>query len=181
MTGKNDLIKFLLYRIEALKNNPESLQELSKFVTQDVNEYISFTATGVCEELNRASDLQLHLESANIGLPQDFLDYILKELLNNACRYSTKGTAIKLTGQKRVNGYQLTIQDQGIGFSEGTTLEDIAPYIRLNEEKSKSDGLGLGLYNVKTLAAMFDAKITLVSEPGLGSNITILFRPVDVE
>ena len=174
---RKDVNKVLFfYRVEALKNNQESLAELTQFITPDADQLITYMTQDIGEEFNRNNDFQLHLEGVSLNLPQDFLDYIIKELLSNACRYSTKGTPIKITGQKRIDGYQITIQDQGIGFSDGKTLEHIAPYIRLNQEKCKSDGLGLGLYNVKTLAELFNAKLSLVSEPGLGSSISISFR-----
>ena len=174
---RKDINKVLyFYRIEALKNQPDSLRELMNQVTPGVESFISAIAADSAEAVNRQSDLSLHIDDSDIHLPQEFLEFIVKELLSNACHYSTKGSSIKVSGHTFGNGYRLTIQDQGIGFGQGKKLSDIAPYIRLSQQQEKNDGLGLGLYNVKTIVDLFGGQIELNSEPGHGTAISITFR-----
>ena len=163
------------YRIEALKNNSESLAELSEQITNNVKDIISVEALNEVEKSGRKNDLTLHIEDADLQIPQEFLEHIFKELLSNACQFSTKGSGIKVTGRKLEKGYKFTIQDNGIGFNQEKGLDDIGPFTRLSQQQGKSDGLGLGLYNAKTLVELFGGQIELDSEPGYGTSIGITF------
>lgn len=177
---RKDINKMLFfYRIEALKSNPESVKELKAMEALEADRLILSAASAITAEFNRKGDLYTHLEPSSVQFPQEFLEFIINELLGNACRYSTRGSSLKLTGQKQMGTYKITIQDQGIGFVKGKSLEDIAPYIRLDQDQSRNSGLGLGLYNVKTLVSLFDGSISLSSEAGVGTAISVILKVVD--
>ena len=176
---RKDLNKVLyFYRIEALKSNVDSLQSLKEQTTFEARSIISTVVTDSVEDARRKSDLALDIEEASLKIPKEFLEYALKELVSNACHFSTKGSSIKVTGREFGKTYRLTIQDNGIGFGHGQSLNDIAPYIRLSGQQRKSDGLGLGLYNVKTIIELFNGQIDLDSELGIGTTITIVLSHI---
>lgn len=178
---RKDINKVLFfYRLEALKYDLDSLNDLRGIESQEADRLMLTAASKLTAELKRKGDLYTHLDSASIQLPQEFLEFIIDELLSNACRYSAKGTPLKLVGEKQMDTYRITVQDQGIGFASGKSLDDITPYRKLDPSQHRQDGLGLGLYNVKALVALFDGDITISSEKETGTAVSVVLKVAQV-
>ncbi|MCG5241715.1 MHYT domain-containing protein [Azospirillum doebereinerae] len=97
------------------------------------------------------------------------VERILRNLIENAIRYSEKGTI--LLGCRRRNGsVRLAVYDQGIGIPADKTQDIFQEFTQLaNPERDRRKGLGLGLAIVKRLAGLLGHAVTLRSEPGRGS------------
>ncbi|MGF7173640.1 hybrid sensor histidine kinase/response regulator [Azospirillum doebereinerae] len=97
------------------------------------------------------------------------VERILRNLIENAIRYSEKGTI--LLGCRRRNGsVRLAVYDQGIGIPADKTQDIFQEFTQLaNPERDRRKGLGLGLAIVKRLAGLLGHTVTLRSEPGRGS------------
>lgn len=172
---RKEIIKILFfYRIEALKNNEGELSELKELITENASEQIEKISKEVASEFKRDSDLFVHLDESSIQFPEEFLDFSIKELVENAFKYSAKNCPVKISGTNEGNQYKVTIQDKGIGFANDN-LEDIQPYEKLSGGTT-NDGLGLGLYDVTNLVKLFDGQIELVSEEGIGTSLTLSFK-----
>ncbi|MHA7102892.1 hybrid sensor histidine kinase/response regulator [Roseivirga pacifica] len=169
------IVKILyFYRIEALKNHSEDLNTLKQMTTEDLHETIRAIGEQIAEENGRTSDLQLHLEETHVQFPQEFIEFAIKELVSNAFKYSSRNCPVKISGLSREHEYDIMVIDQGIGFSD-TNLEEIEPFIN-PEQTSGKDGIGIGLYTLKTLADLFDVELSLVSEEGVGSSFTMVLK-----
>ena len=162
------------YRIEALKNHKEDLEVLKQIKTENIQDTIRSISESLANEAGRTSDLQLHLEEADIWFPQEFIEFAIKEMVSNALKYSSRNCSIKVSGLNRADSYDLMVIDKGIGLSN-TNLEEVQPFINPNESTG-GESIGIGLYSLKTLAELFKTELTVESEKGVGSSFKMVLK-----
>jgi len=117
-------------------------------------------------------------------IPDDLLvlsdDNILKmsirNLLNNAIKFSNPNTSIRLEGLQVKDNPLLRIVDQGIGIPKEklSILFDINPS-KMSKGTQGETGTGLGLWLCKELLAKVDAQISATSKAGQDTVFTIEF------
>ena len=69
----------------------------------------------------------------------------------------------------------LVIKDQGIGIASEDLKLLFQPFGRLSRTKSGVKGTGLGLFTVKKIVGAHNGRVKVMSEPGAGTTIEILF------
>jgi len=128
-----------------------------------------------------AQNKDIHLSIESQGHPLAFADRnmvsaIIRNLLNNAIKFTNKGGEVHLNIQSLDNKIELSMTDTGIGMSE----ENLKKLFSLDEgfrSKGTADetGTGLGLILCKKFAAMNHGSIRAESAPGKGSRFTVSF------
>lgn len=102
------------------------------------------------------------------------LEQVLHNLLDNARHYSDAGSTVTLTAAAQHGRIAFVVSDTGIGIAKH---EHNAIFERLYRvEKSRSrrfGGMGIGLAVVKEIVEAHDGEITVHSELGKGTTITI--------
>ena len=68
---------------------------------------------------NREEDLCLELVDRRAALPQASLAKMMEEVVNNAFKYSERGTPVTVAVQQGGDELQITVRDQGRGMSRG--------------------------------------------------------------
>lgn len=115
-----------------------------------------------------ADDLSLFTDS-------DALQTILRNVVNNAIKFSKPNTEVTLSVEEDVSGMVVfSVQDQGIGMSQETVAQLFKvgkKHIKEGTSGEKSSGLGLVL--VKDLIEALQGKISIQSEEGKGTLIKI--------
>ena len=104
------------------------------------------------------------------------LVHVMINLLVNACKYSPQKPDITATIKRAEKGTRVEIQDKGMGIAQGEKKKIFEKYYRIpsgNQHNTK--GFGIGLYYVKEILKAHHASINVESEPGKGSNFSILF------
>ena len=108
------------------------------------------------------------------NLNRDLLFQLIYNLVNNAIRYNKEGGEISITDHlDQGKSYLLLIEDTGIGIP-AKDLDTIFDRFKKNMS-SESEGYGLGLSIVKSIAQYHDMKIEVRSEYGKGSVFKIIF------
>jgi len=107
------------------------------------------------------------------------LDTILRNLINNAIKYSGEdkflGVYLKLENQQVI----LQIQDHGIGIPEESLAHIFEKFYRCEDTlTAKTKGYGLGLSIVKNLVELNNGTITVSSQENEGTTFTISFVPI---
>ncbi len=99
----------------------------------------------------------------------EMLERILRNLVSNALRYTTRGKI--LVGCRRVGGaLQLHVYDTGIGIAQADQQAIFEEFYQVgNRERDRAQGLGLGLAIVRRLARLLDAPLTMRSTPARGT------------
>ena len=105
---------------------------------------------------------------------------LVYNLVENAIKYSGEGKYVFIKAEKREDGRACVIvRDEGIGIAEEDLERIFERFYRADKSRSRdAGGTGLGLAIVKHIATLFDAEISVESEPGSGTVFTIIF-PVD--
>ena len=106
---------------------------------------------------------------------------VLTNLLNNACKYTDKGSVVlNVSCVEKSDGY-ITIRYEIKDTGRGIKKEDIGRlydmFERLDERNNRGiEGTGLGINIVKHLLTMMDTKLEVESEYGVGSSFSFNLR-----
>jgi PAS domain S-box-containing protein len=106
------------------------------------------------------------------GLPEVEIDQIrlrqiLRNLVNNAAKYSPPHTEIIVSVQRDGGDIVVGVSDKGKGISPEEQERLFQPFQRLGE--ARSEGLGLGLLVCRRLVEAHGGRVWVESEPGRGS------------
>jgi two-component system sensor histidine kinase SenX3 len=139
--------------------------------------------TVVSEAVDRS---QLPAESKNIELvvgghadamvygDQDLLVTALRNLIDNAIRYSPENTRVGIGIRSKGGLVAVSVTDQGEGLSPEDQERVFERFYRVDAARSRhTGGTGLGLSIVKHVVANHGGEVTLWSQPGQGSTFTI--------
>jgi two-component system phosphate regulon sensor histidine kinase PhoR len=102
------------------------------------------------------------------------LDGVINNLIDNAIKYSKEHVTIALRGRHTAGGWQLTVQDDGLGIASGYQAAVFDRFFRVpTGNLHPVKGFGLGLYYVRQVMERHGGRITVRSEPGRGSEFTL--------
>jgi signal transduction histidine kinase len=98
-------------------------------------------------------------------------------LLDNAVKFTPKGGSVRVRVQPEPQP-TLTVEDSGCGIDAEQLPHVFERFYRGDRSRSRTGGAGLGLSIASWIASAHDARLTLASEPGLGTSATVIFpRP----
>jgi signal transduction histidine kinase len=100
------------------------------------------------------------------------LSQVLRNLLDNAFKFSPQGGAIKVSFQYRPSSASVvtSVSDEGIGIATADRKHLFNTFTRGSQsEITAIRGTGLGLFIVRSLLDYMDGRIWLTSRPGRGS------------
>ncbi|GAD19824.1 ATP-binding protein [Helicobacter fennelliae] len=101
---------------------------------------------------------------------------MIYNLCENAIKYNIEGGSVEICTSKQNNKAILSIKDSGIGIPKESLDRVFERFYRVDKGRSKKfGGTGLGLSIVKHIALYHNAKITLNSEVGAGSEVIVTF------
>ncbi len=135
---------------------------------------ISNIATEQLKSYNREDDVIVDAQTAIIDFSSYYFKKVLIEIVDNAAKFSNPGSKINILGKADDEHYHLTVIDKGRGMSK-EQVEEIAPYRQFNREQFEQQGFGLGLYIVKKVMHLVDAKFS-ISSSTKGTEITLSFN-----
>ncbi len=109
------------------------------------------------------------------GVPQ-LLYSIVYNLCDNAIKYNREGGKVTVRVAAEERKTILTVSDTGIGIGKEHQERIFERFYRVDRSHSRAvGGTGLGLSIVKHAAIIHNAKITLDSEAGRGTTVTVEF------
>ncbi|MDQ0924867.1 two-component system sensor histidine kinase SenX3 [Pseudarthrobacter sp. W1I19] len=111
---------------------------------------------------------------ANVFGDQDLLVTALRNLIDNAIRYSPANTRVGIGVRSRDGLVSISVTDQGEGLSAEDQERVFERFYRVDAARSRhTGGTGLGLSIVKHVASNHGGEVTLWSQPGQGSTFTL--------
>ncbi len=170
----NRLIEnFLIYaQIEILKMDYQKIQQLRKNVTVSADKQIDTAARQRAYESERTGDLSLDLAPGSVLMSPEYFSKLFEELLDNALRYSKKGSVINVETQVSGPEYVLRIRDRGRGLTE-EQIHSIGAYMQFERKVYEQQGSGLGLTVARRLAEIHGGFLKLESVYGHGTTVTV--------
>jgi two-component system sensor histidine kinase SenX3 len=163
----------------------QDIIELSRLQGASVSQ--EGTAVDINTVISEAVDRsQLPAESKNIRIAvgdrveatvfgdRDLLVTALRNLIDNAIRYSPENTTVGVGVRSKDGLIAVSVTDQGEGLTPEDQERVFERFYRVDAARSRhTGGTGLGLSIVKHVASNHGGEVTLWSRPGQGSTFTL--------
>lgn len=140
---------------------------LNKVIRENIRKYA---------RLFIAKKLAVRYEETALRVLTDekWISFVLGQIITNAVKYSDKGSITISAYEDECNTY-LSVKDEGIGISpENLPRVFERGYTGYNGRADKKS-TGIGLFLCKSVTRMLGHKIQISSEPGKGTEVTIIF------
>lgn len=107
-----------------------------------------------------------------VRMDKSKLSIVFQNILDNAIKYSPKGSTVTITFDYKNHRNYVSITDQGIGIAKGEQQKIFSKFFRAsNAKEEESNGSGLGLYIVRNIVQKHGGQIWFESE-GKGKGTT---------
>lgn len=137
------------------------------------HELVLETARAVAEQWTRTLDLDVSTAAANIPLPAESLAVLVRELVDNACKFSAPSTPIVLEARQDPGCWKIVVADHGQGMLP-QQVRDIGAFKQFWNGAERPKGLGIGLVLVQTLARLHSGEVSIESDPAAGTRVTVM-------
>lgn len=143
---------------------------------------VNLVITTMADELRslaieKSLDFHLDLSLRNPYIVNDpvRVRQVMINLVSNAIKFTESGYVRVTVGeQEEGDRIIITVKDSGIGMDQETIKTIFEPFHQSDQSTTRRyEGTGLGLAIVKSLVTMMEGTITVISEPGSGSQFCI--------
>jgi signal transduction histidine kinase len=127
------------------------------------------------ERAELSFEIRIAEDAPSLRADRTKLKQILINLLSNAVKFTPEGGHIVLSAEAAENGeFLFLVSDTGIGIAAVDIPRAMAPFGQVDSRLSrKYEGTGLGLPLVKSLAELHGGGFELVSQPDVGTTVTV--------
>jgi signal transduction histidine kinase/tetratricopeptide (TPR) repeat protein len=143
----------------------------------DFNNWLEQTVTDFFSKIPRRKfkiDKNIIEPLAPIKIDKNSMKLAVNNLLDNAVKFSSENSEIKVILEKQDKRLLLKVKDKGIGIPKNEQLKIFEKFYRGKEASHFSTtGTGLGLPIVKQIVEAHGGEISVESELGEGSSFTI--------
>lgn len=124
------------------------------------------------ESNNNPIEFSYKSDRTSVEIDETIVRQIMINLLTNAAKYSPQSSAIYLKVQCEESAIVLQVQDRGIGIPPEEQPHLFEAFYRCSNVKSVR-GSGLGLAVVKTCVDAHNGEISIISQIGQGTTVTV--------
>ena len=169
-------------RMSTLATNMLTLARLDNNSTHREHEVINLTDIALADvrrvqALADQSGISLQLESNDAALvigDPTLLEQAVLVLLDNAIKYNQPGGRVTISTEVKDRYAFLEVRDTGIGIAAEHLPHLGERFYRVDKARSReAGGSGLGLSIARSIAEAHEGSLTLSSEPGQGTTVTI--------
>jgi len=183
---------------QALGSNLEELERLSRLIagllfiarSEDPRQAIQRSSFSVRRELDAVQEFYEALAAEHgvttvcegnaeiVGDPMLFRRAV-RNLLANALKHTPRGGSISMTAESRPDGGVLVIvRDSGEGMAAAHLPHVFDRFYRAHEVSGgDTAGIGLGLAIVQSIMRLHGGTVSITSEVGVGTTVTLRFEP----
>ena len=186
-TRLQDLAKHIAVSVDALEMLFNALLDISKldagvtsveeadFDLQNTFLRMANDFTPVAQD--KGLTLTVAATAARVHTDPQLLEQVLRNLLSNAIRYTEAGQ-VSVSAVNRGDLWHVDVMDSGIGIAITEQDKVFDEFYQVsNPERDRSKGLGLGLAIVKRLTLLLNLPLTLHSQPGRGTRVSVSVPP----
>lgn len=168
--------KFILYSELESVNLSEKVQKIyAKHRTDEIEGVIKQAAEKVADKYKRQQDLSFNITNHPIKIADYLLTEVIKQVIDNAFKFSASGSKVSLGSSVESNYYILNISDKGKGMST-QQVKEIDAFIQFERDNFNQGGNGLGLALTKKILSLNENKLLITSEPDKGTTASIYFK-----
>jgi two-component system sensor histidine kinase KdpD len=184
-SDRRDLAQTVQDEAERLNRFVQNLLDMTRLGSGTLKPRIDWSdlsdiVGGAVERARRLSHSHVIRVEIEPGMPLLCVDAVLLgqvffNLLDNACKYSPPGTAIKVWARKAADHIAIEVTDQGPGIPEADREKVFDMFYRVNQADSQPAGTGLGLAICRGIVEAHGGSIR--AESGLhGTGTAIIIR-----
>jgi signal transduction histidine kinase len=116
-------------------------------------------------------------EAPVVGDPS-LIRQLLMIVLDNAVKFTDAGGQVLVSVSMHEGVPTFSVEDTGIGIKKEELSRVFQRFFRGETARSRTEGAGLGLSIASWIAREHGARISLNSEPGVGTRVIVTFPPV---
>ena len=120
----------------------------------------------------RHHQLEVFVEPMECEVDASRIGQIVRNLVENAYKYTADGDARLGHGEARLGGVEIEVTDEGAGIPAEKRDKLFEAFSRIEETTAGQEGVGLGLYVVSQLVAAMKGRIDIASS-ARGTRFTI--------
>ncbi len=166
---------FLIYaQLELLNSDPQFLHTLLRKQTPHPAPLIEQYAREQAQLARRPQDLKLEVANVPLPISDEYLSKVVEELVQNAFKFSSTDTPVTVKLTELDGAVTLAVSDVGRGFST-EHIKKVGAYMQFDRKLHEQQGLGLGLTIVRRLSELHGGTLTIQSEKGAGTVVSIKF------
>jgi two-component system phosphate regulon sensor histidine kinase PhoR len=127
------------------------------------------------DDKNAILNIEDNSENAIINVDRFHLSNAIRNIIENALKYSDKPPIINISLLKEEENVKIQIQDNGIGISNSNQKLLFEKFYRIKDDKNISTkGFGLGLSYVKKIMDLHKGTINVISDLKKGSRFDLI-------
>ena len=108
------------------------------------------------------------------------LAQMLQQLVDNAIKFSPRGTTVTLALSEHASGARLSVRDQGAGIPDAFQARVFQRFAQADgADTRQKGGTGLGLSITKSLVEEHGGQISFETAPGVGTTFRVDLPPAE--
>ncbi|RKJ34994.1 ATP-binding protein, partial [Butyricicoccus sp. 1XD8-22] len=115
-------------------------------------------------------------EEIIVASDSKWLKFALGQFITNAVKYTfEENKKIVISAEKNNDTVQLHIKDEGIGIPKSDLSRITKPFFTGENGRKTGESTGMGLYLANEICEKLGIKLTIESEVGKGTTVTLTF------
>ena len=160
--------------LSKIESGEAPIRALSEVALEDIAKEV---LDGLSERAQSRNITASIVGSAKICADQTMIFELVENLVSNAIKYNKDGGSVTVSITETDTGVCLKVEDTGIGIEKEHLPRLCERFYRVDKSHSKRiGGTGLGLAIVKHICAISDAELSLESEFGIGTTVTVVLK-----
>ncbi len=161
--------------LELISHNPTEVSTLIQSDTLSMEAIILENINLYAELYKRPDDISFLINDSVIPIAENYFNKIVKELLDNAFKFSKENDKIFVKVSIEVNNVIFSVRDNGRGMTK-ENIEKIGAYVQFNRNFYEQQGSGLGLTITKKIAELHKFGFNIISELNEFTEVIITIR-----
>jgi signal transduction histidine kinase len=169
------LVENFILLVELETGEAQKTFEWRKYKIADMDQLIRVAYHQIMdrEQVRHTCELQIDEPLPSVEGDRDFLVVMVRELLDNAVKFSPVEQPITLRASGEDGALCIEIRDKGRGIASADLEHIWNSFYQINREEFEDQGAGSGLALVKGLADLHGATVQANSSPEQGSVFTL--------
>ena len=124
---------------------------------------------------NKEQKIRISVQPGTVYGEANLLKSVLLNLMDNACKASSPGGVVRLSGRCLENAYAFEVKDYGVGIPEEDLKKVTEAFYMVDKSRSRSrNGAGLGLALCAEILRLHGSELVIESKVGEGTSISFV-------